>query len=113
MTQVKRSPLARYGISALLVTVAAVITWLVPTMGGRVPFALFYVPVIVAALYGGRGPALLAIALSLAAATYLFLPPVYTFDIGFDGLIRLVTFFFISLMISIIIERIKSAEAKA
>jgi PAS domain S-box-containing protein len=113
MTQVKRSTLARYGLPALLVVLAATITWLVPGMGQRVPFALFYVPVIIAALYGGRGPALLAVALSLVAGAYLFLPPAYTFHIDIDGLIRLLTFFLITLMLSLVIERIRRAEAQA
>src|SRR4051812_3936308 len=113
MTRVKRSTLARYGIPALVVALVAAITWLVPVIGQRVPFALFYIPVIVATLYGGRGPALLSIALSLLAAAYLFLPPVHSFQIGQDGLIRLITFSLISLMISLVLERIKSAEARA
>src|SRR4051794_20978810 len=113
MTQVKRSTLARYGVPVLLVALSAAVTWLVPVIGERVPFALFYVPVIAAALYGGVGPALLAIALSLSVTTYLFLPPLHSFDIGQDGLIRLVTFFLISLMISLVLERIKRAEAQA
>ncbi|HYJ45985.1 MAG TPA: DUF4118 domain-containing protein, partial [Pyrinomonadaceae bacterium] len=109
----KHSATTRYAVPVLLVALAAVITWLVPVIGERVPFALFYVPVIVAALYGGRGPALVAIALTLLVAGYLFLPPLYTFEIGQEGLIRLVTFFLIALMISLVLERVKSAEARA
>jgi PAS domain S-box-containing protein len=113
MTQVKRSTLARYSLPVLLVAVAAAITWLVPGMLERIPFALFYVPVIVAALYGGRGPALVAIALSLLFGAYLFIPPAYTFNIGIDGLIRVVTFGLVALMVSLVIERIKRAETRA
>ncbi|HEX8889890.1 MAG TPA: PAS domain S-box protein [Pyrinomonadaceae bacterium] len=113
MTQVKRSTLARYSLPVLLVAVAAAVTWLIPMIGQRVPFALFYIPVIIAALYGGRGPALVAIGLTLLAAAYLFLQPIYTFEIGQDGLVRLITFALIALMVSLVIERIKVAETRA
>ena len=113
MTQTKRPTLARYALPVLLVAAATAITWLIPVIGQRVPFALFYIPVIIAALYGGRGPALVAIGLSLLFASYLFLPPLYTFEIGQDGLIRLITFALIALMVSLVIERIKVAETRA
>jgi len=113
MTQVKRSPLARYGIPVLLVSLAAAITWLIPTMGERIPFALFYFPIIIAALYGGLGPALLTVLLSLLLGTYLFIPPVHSFNIGWDGFIRVSTFFTIALLVTLVIERIRRAESLA
>ncbi len=113
MTQVKLPPLARYAVPLFLVLVAAVVTWLIPGMGERVPFALFYIPIIVAALYGGLGPGLLTIALSLLLGTYLVVPPAYSFDIGWDGLIRSSTFAVIALMVTLVIERIRRAEGRA
>ena len=113
MTQVKLSPLARYGVPVLLVLLAAAVTWAIPTMGQRIPFALFYVPIIVAALYGGIGPGLLTVALSLLLGTYLFIPPVHSFNIGWDGLVHVSTFFIISMAVTLIIERIRRAEGRA
>ena len=113
MTQVKLSPIARYGVPVLLVLLAAAVTWAIPTMGQRIPFALFYVPIIVAAFYGGIGPGLLTVALSLLLGTYLFIPPVHSFNIGWDGLVHVSTFFIISMAVTLIIERIRRAEGRA
>src|SRR5919202_159129 len=104
MTRVKLSPLARYAAPVFMVLVAAAVTWLVPGMGERIPFALFYIPIIVAALYGGLGPGLLTVVLSLLLGTYLFIPPAYSFNIGWDGLIRVSTFFIVSLAVTLVIE---------
>ena len=64
---------ARYGVavgSVLLATFARVlIFW---WMGERIPYATFFPAVLIAALYGGTGPGLVAIVLSMFAA-YWFL----------------------------------------
>src|SRR5215218_6006761 len=51
---------------------------------GAVPFILYFVAVIVVALYAGRGPVLLTIALSALAANFFFLGPPGTLSLDFS-----------------------------
>ncbi|MGH9767647.1 MAG: DUF4118 domain-containing protein, partial [Blastocatellia bacterium] len=69
----------RYGIAILSVVIAAALRLAFdPILGEIVPFLFFFLPVILAAWYGGLGPGLLATALSLLLGDYLFLPPRYS-----------------------------------
>jgi len=74
MPELSRDVLGRYGLAILSVGLAAVIRLaLVPVLGDRYPFFLFFVAIVVAAGYGGSGPGLLALGLSSLSVTYLFL----------------------------------------
>jgi PAS domain S-box-containing protein len=109
MSQVKRSPLLRYGGTVLAVAVAALLVALIPGLPTRAPFALFLASIIFISVYTGLGEALLATALSAVVAAYLFIPPAHTFRIGFEGLSRLASFMFLALLISFMIQRVKRA----
>ena len=50
-----------------------------PFLGDAMPFLLFPVAITLAAFYGGFGPGLVATALGLVTATYLFIPPSRSF----------------------------------
>ncbi|MHB9026346.1 MAG: PAS domain-containing protein [Armatimonadota bacterium] len=69
---------ARYpyavALIAPLVATAARLAFL-PALGAHAPYILFYPAVMLAALYGGLGPGLLATALSALLADYFWLPP--------------------------------------
>jgi PAS domain S-box-containing protein len=67
---------ARYGAAFIAVALAVAVRFAVdPLLGDRSPFILFVVGVIGAGLYGGVGPAVLALVLSLLAGTLLFVAP--------------------------------------
>jgi signal transduction histidine kinase len=66
--------------------------WIAPSIS-----VLFFPAVVVPAIYGGYGPALLATVLSTGALAYLFVPPRYSFDIGADDAIRLAVFALVAL----------------
>src|SRR5579871_2678717 len=53
---------------------------------------LFFPAVIVSAIYGGYGPALVSTVLSTLSLAYFFVPPRFSFDIGVDDAIRLSVF---------------------
>ena len=64
----KLRPVVPYLIAVAAVAAAFVArTSLSPLLGHRAPFLIFLMPVLFSMLYGGRGPALLAGFLSLAA----------------------------------------------
>src|SRR5207248_1102775 len=53
---------------------------------------MFFPAVVLAAVYGGYGPALFATVLSTISLAFFFVPPRYSFDIGADDGLRLAVF---------------------
>src|SRR5215213_5421993 len=80
---------------------------------GAVPFIFYFVSVIVVALYGGRGPVLLTIALSALAANFFFLGTPYTLALDFSDVLQTGVFVAVSLFISALADRSSRAEARA
>jgi K+-sensing histidine kinase KdpD len=67
------------------------------------PFtSLFICAVLISAWIGGLGPGLLAVALSVLAFDYFFLPPVSSFAVEWNAMPRLILFAASALMVSII-----------
>ena len=77
-------------VAAVAVATLATLTFR-PWMGGSVSL-LFFPAVIVPAVYGGYGPALLSAVLASASLPYFFVEPLYTFDLGIDDVIRVAVF---------------------
>ena len=64
-----------YGLVALSVVVVTLLRLpLEPLLHGRAPYALYYLPILWAAWYGGVGPTLAAVALSLASSWAFIVP---------------------------------------
>lgn len=67
----ERNPWARYGIAVLAAVLTAAVRFaLEPWLGGRAAYVLFALPVLISALWCGRGPASLSALLSLGAGGY-------------------------------------------
>src|SRR5215208_5227133 len=78
---------ARYALAVAAAAAATLMFALYAASGigrGSVPFIFYFVAVIVVALYGGRGPVLLSIALSALAANFFFLGTPYTLALDFS-----------------------------
>jgi len=105
----------RYPAAIALAVAAAVVrlTFLSP-IGPQVPFVTFYPAVMVAALYGGVGPGLLAGVLSAILADFFWMEPVGQLGIGKlgDWLAR-ATFLLSVTMISLITEAMHRAQTRA
>lgn len=82
--------------------------------GPRVPGLLFLVAVVLLALFVGRGPVLLAGALSALAWNYFYLPPRFTLLIErAEDWILFATYFLVALVLGQLVARIRSqAEAE-
>ncbi|HEX8721975.1 MAG TPA: PAS domain S-box protein [Pyrinomonadaceae bacterium] len=80
---------------------------------GSVPFIFYFVAVILVALYGGRGPALLTVALSALTANYFFLGPPLGLALDFNDLLQTGAFAAVSLFISVLADRRARAESAA
>src|SRR5919199_2843359 len=107
---------AGYGLAAAAVAAAALLTAALRSVpgaqGARVIFPFFYVAVFVAVWFGGRGPGLLSVALSVVVADLFFLPA-GLFAPDLSGLIPNVFFVVISLLAVLLIERSRRAEVEA
>ena len=74
------------------VVLACLATFLIqPWMGPSVSL-MFFPAVVIAAVYGGYGPAMFATVMSTFALAFFFVPPRYSLDIGADDWIRLAAF---------------------
>ena len=80
---------------------------------GAVPFIFYFVAVIVVALYAGRGPVLLTIALSALAANFFFLGTPGTLALDFSDVLQTSVFIAVSLFISALADRSVRAESAA
>lgn len=75
---VNSSRLRRYGVAVLAVAISLLLRLLLtPLLAEQAPFLLFFIAVIFSAWYGGRGPALLTIALSAVFGDLFFVAPTY------------------------------------
>ncbi len=103
-----------YAVAVTLVALATVLTWLLALLIGgerpRFPFALFFPTVVIITRYGGRAAGWFAIALCALISSYLFIPPLYTFRIGSEGLMQVGVFVFITLLTTYLMERSTRAE---
>ena len=87
----------KYAGAVLAVVAATVLTALLePWMGASV--SLFYFPaVLLASIYGGYGPGLVATLASVVSLGYFFIEPAHSFEIGVDDGIRLTVFAVVAL----------------
>jgi len=84
--------LTAYLWSLLAVVAACAATFLIqPWMGPNLSL-MFFPAVVIAAVYGGYGPAMFATMVSTLALALFFVPPRYSFQIGADDSIRLAAF---------------------
>jgi PAS domain S-box-containing protein len=107
---------AGYALAAAAVAVSALLTYALrfalSSPSARVTFAFFYLAVFVAVWFGGRGPALFSIALSVFVADLLFLPN-DLFAPDLSGIIPNLFFIGIALMAVFLLERSRRAELEA
>jgi signal transduction histidine kinase len=102
----------RYGVALLLVVAAFALTralwpWVDPH-----PTPLFLAAVMLAALYAGLGPSLLATALSALAVDYFFIPPTSGIELSVDNTVRTGIFVAVALLVSWIDAARRRAEAE-
>jgi signal transduction histidine kinase/CheY-like chemotaxis protein len=107
--------LKHYVVALVAVAVAAAVRYkLGPTLGGSIPVVIFTVPVVIAATYGGFGPALFATAISALISVYLFISPDYSFRIvDSAGAVVVLTFLCTGLVLSLLGKRLRDVQLKS
>jgi PAS domain S-box-containing protein len=110
------SPWARYGLATAAVAASSLLTaalrFAAGAQNGRVVFALFYLAVFFAVWFGGRGPGLFSVALSVVVGDIFFLPDRLLAP-DLSGLLPNLFFVIISLLAVLLIERSRRAAAEA
>ncbi|HEX4477039.1 MAG TPA: response regulator [Polyangiaceae bacterium] len=102
------SPVVRWGIALVAVGVAHLANWAIPNGMFSAPF--FITAVMVAAHFGGPGPAILAFFTGGALLDYFYIPPFYSFSIRADVLPSLLQFVVPSAVGAWFIQKRKDVE---
>ena len=95
-----------------LVAAAAALTWVLWPYVQPSSTPLFFVAVMAASRYGGIVAGLVTTILSTAAIALLFMPPVFSFDIGSDDGFRLVVFGGVALLTNSMAAERRRAQAQ-
>jgi signal transduction histidine kinase len=115
MQRTDRSATLRYGAVVLSVAVVTLIRLLLHgLLGGAAAFLPFEIAVMFSAWYGGLKPGLLATALAVLVASYLFVEPIgHVLSIAArSDAVQLVLFSAIGAVISFVIDNLQSAVAE-
>lgn len=111
---VRQNPIASYGMAVVAVAVATLVRWaLNGQMVEGVPFILYFPAIIIATLFGGFWPGLLATALSTAGALYFFLPPMFGPEFDQRAAVSLLLFIVMSGINVTVVALLDSAVERA
>jgi signal transduction histidine kinase len=106
----------RYAVAVGSVALAALIRWaLDPLVGNQIPYLTFFAAVIVAAWYGGLGPALVAMILGAPAVSWFFIQPRYQWASAAPNITaaRTVGFLVVGLIVALFSEAMHRARRRA
>lgn len=98
----------RYGLAVVSVAVALIITKSLETYTDITP--LFYAAIVVSAWFGGRGPGLVAVALSTLAIDYYLVEPLYTLSLGTKRITFLIVFGILAVVTSWMSSKRRQSE---
>lgn len=101
-----------YGVSLAAVAVEVVTRLILePLLADHLPFISLFLAVGFAAWYGGRGPGLLALAVSIVAAAFIILPPRYSSAIESSAFqVGLVVYVVVALALIAMFEVLRKAQ---
>jgi hypothetical protein len=100
-SQLARSPVLRYGLALLSVSVALGASLFLERFHFRdVADPLFLIAIAMTVWYAGTGPAIVAVVLSGLVDTYFFIEPIYSFYVTRDDLPHFVIFILFALLLT-------------
>ncbi|HSH94254.1 MAG TPA: DUF4118 domain-containing protein, partial [Roseimicrobium sp.] len=105
-----QSPPKQYLFAVGIVAATGLLNLVLMELAGpRVPGLMFLLTVVLAALFVGRGPVLLAGTLSALAWNFFFLPPRFTFVIErVEDAVLFCTYFFVAVVLGQLVARIRT-----
>jgi signal transduction histidine kinase len=93
-------PVLAYGMALSVVGLAYLLTEVFRVLLDETRLLFMIAAVMVAALYGGLGPGLLASGLATLASAFFFLPPERSLGVSFDDLAHLTAFVIVAVLLS-------------
>src|SRR6266545_1929992 len=106
-------PVPAYAVAIIAVSVATLIRFaLHPWLQIHVPFATFFLAVMVSAWRDGLGPGLFSALLSTGVAIYLFIPPFHAFKVDPAFMIPLMVFVIEATVITMMSDWWRRREAE-
>lgn len=100
----------RYGVAFLTVLLALLVSLLLRSLGGQSHFLLLLAAVLCSAWYGGKGPGVLATALSVLMMGLFLMPQLHSLVLSVDNFVELVVFALVALLIISLTTARKQAE---
>src|SRR5437773_11413569 len=91
-------PVWRYGLSVLSVAISAAATTPLESFGVRT--SLFFPAILLSTWFGGTGPGLLAVLLSILSINFFFTEPFFAFEFSARDIPTTIAFLFSALVIS-------------
>jgi PAS domain S-box-containing protein len=110
-----RQAAIRYAVAVLSVAAGLALRFaLAGLLGSAAPYTTFFAAVMFAAWYGGLGPGMLASVLSLTAALYFLIPPIYHFGpMSREDTAAAIVFVGVSIFVSILNEALRRSQARS
>jgi signal transduction histidine kinase len=109
----RRSVFSRYAAAVILIAFSLSVTAIFQRHEGFVSLSVNLLCCMLAALYGGLGPALVASALSVLGVDYLFLEPIGKIDFGSADLVHMIVYTLNSFVVSVLVAVLRHAYAQA
>jgi PAS domain S-box-containing protein len=109
----ERPAWVRYGAAVALTAAALAVSLALRSFIAPNIFIFFFAAVIVAAWFGGRGPALLATVLALPLVSWFFVKPALAWSLDPNTLLRMALFTALSLLIGTMRESLDGARRRA
>ncbi|MBD3883674.1 PAS domain S-box protein [Phormidium tenue FACHB-886] len=115
MLEARQTLLSRYSVAVLASLLALLVRFLlVPVLGDEAPLLVFIMPVMFSAWYGGLGPGLLAMGLSVLVGTYFFVLPNFSLSVlEWANSVRILIFIIEGILISWLNEALIKSRQRA
>ncbi|HJT19985.1 MAG TPA: DUF4118 domain-containing protein [Nitrospira sp.] len=103
-----------YAVAALSVCIAtAIASFLVPSLSVAAPFLPFFAAVMIAAWFGGLGPAAFATTVSALVVDYFFMEPKHSFALGLSDASAIGLFACEAMVMAYFMDRLESRKREA
>jgi signal transduction histidine kinase len=109
----ERSPLLRYGVAAMLAALSLLLVHLLRGLDRTESSSLALASVVLSAIYGGLGPALLDTGLTALGIDYLFNEPRYVVFDSWGSVVHIVVHGLVGALIANIVASLRSAYREA
>jgi signal transduction histidine kinase len=99
LENIPRTRIIYYGVAILAVAIALLVTLQVTFLAERMSLALCFAAIVFSTWYGGRGPGIAALLLSIIGGEYFIILPRFPEELSWDVALPLITFIPLTLLV--------------